>query len=142
MRLQHWVLVAIALAAPITMGQEAPKYDVLKKMYDDAVGSLKAAQDAKNGLAMKNEELAKQVADLQKQLEAVTRERDELSRQAATYAEKTFNLRAYYAAWQEFLRKYPALAAKWKVFLDGELLKAPNDAPALAEPAWPFRIEG
>jgi predicted nuclease with TOPRIM domain len=142
MRLQHWVMLAVALAAPVTFGQEAPKYDVLKKMYDDAVGSLKSAQDAKNGLAMKNEELTKQVAELQKQLEAVSKERDELSRQAATYAERTFNLRSFYAAWQEFLKKYPALAAKWKVFLEAELLKANNDAPALPEPGWPFRIEG
>src|SRR5215217_7625418 len=140
MSLKHWVIVAVALAAPITMGQEAPKYDVLKKMYDDAVGSLKSAQDAKNQLATKSEELAKQVAELQKQLDAVSKERDELQRQAATYAERTFNLRSYYAAWQEFLKKYPALAARWKVFLDAELLKANNEPPTLPEPGWPFRI--
>jgi peptidoglycan hydrolase CwlO-like protein len=143
MRLTKWIaVVSLALLTPMAAAQEAPKYDVLKKMYDDAVGSLKAAQDAKNQLATKNEELGKQVAELQKQLDAVAKERDELQRQAATYAEKTFNLRSYYAAWQEFLKKYPALQAKWRVFLDAELLKGDNEPPALAEPGWPFRVEG
>ena len=130
---------AIALAAK---AQEAPKYEVLKKMYDDAVASLKEAQNKKSELATKNEELTKQVAELQKQLEATSKERDDLQRQAATYAEKTFNLRSYYATWQEFLKKYPSLAAKWRVFLDAELLKAGNEAPSLVEPEWPFRVEG
>jgi predicted nuclease with TOPRIM domain len=111
-------------------------------MYDDALGSLKDAQNKKNELATKNEELSKQVADLQKQLDAVGKERDELQRQAATYAEKTYTLRSYYAAWQEFLKRYPTLAAKWRVFLDTELLKTGNDVPALAEPEWPFHVEG
>jgi predicted nuclease with TOPRIM domain len=115
---------------------------VLKKMYDDAVGSLKEAQNKKNELATKNEELAKQVAELQKQLDSTIKERDELQRQATTYAEKTFNLRSFYATWQEFLKRYPALQAKWKIFLDAELLKAGNDAPSLLEPDWPFRVEG
>jgi peptidoglycan hydrolase CwlO-like protein len=147
---RSWVAaLVLACGAWSAWGQEAPKYDVLKKMYDDAVGSLKAAQEAKNQLATKNEELGKQigdlqkqVAELQKQLEAVTKDRDELQRAATTYAEKTYNLRAYYAAWQDFLKKYPTLHAKWKVFLDGELLKGGNQAPALVEPEWPFRVEG
>src|SRR5947208_2843254 len=86
MSYRSWVAaLLLVLGAWAALGQEAPKYDVLKKMYDDAVGSLKAAQDAKNQLATKNEELGKQVGDLQKQvaelqkrLEAVTKDRDEL----------------------------------------------------------------
>jgi Skp family chaperone for outer membrane proteins len=124
------------------LGQEAPKYDELKKMYDSSVASLKVAREATNVLAGKNEELTKQVAELQKQLEAVTKDRDELQRQATTYAEKTYNLRSFYAAWQEFLKKYPTLNAKWKLFLDTELLKSGSEAPTLAEPEWPFRVEG
>jgi predicted nuclease with TOPRIM domain len=139
-----WCAVAVVFGLTgLAFGQEPPKYDVLKKMYDDAVASLKGAQESKNQLATKNEELVKQVGELQKQLDAVTRERDELQRQAATYAEQTYNLRSYYAAWQDFMKRYPALQAKWKVFLDLELLKAGSeDAPALVEPGWPFRVEG
>lgn len=138
------VLLALAITwiTSTARAQEQPKYEVLKKMYDDAIGSLKEAQNKKNELATKNEELAKQVAELQKQLDATTKERDELQRQAATYAEKTFNLRSFYATWHEFMKRYPALQAKWKVFLDAELLKSNNDAPSLAEPEWPFRVEG
>jgi predicted nuclease with TOPRIM domain len=144
MRFPHLILIASAalFAAPAARAQEAPKYDVLKKMYDDAVGSLKASQDAKNQLAQKNEELAKQVAELQKQLEAANKERDELQRQASGFAERTFNLRAHYAAWQEFMKRYPSLAARWKAFMETELLKPDAQAPALVEPGWPFHIEG
>jgi predicted nuclease with TOPRIM domain len=145
--MRFWIqCVVLSLVVPLlastASAQEAPKYEVLKKMYDDAIGSLKDAQNKKNELATKNEELAKQVADLQKQLDATTRERDELQRQATTYAEKTFNLRSYYASWQEFLKKYPTLQAKWKIFLDAELLKSGNETPSLIEPDWPFRVEG
>ena len=142
-----WCAV-VGLAAALFAGggaaaaQEAPKYDELNKMYKDSLKSLKDQQDAKAKLAAEKEELVKQVAELQKQLEVVTKDRDELARQAATYAEKTYNLRSSYAAWQEFLKRYPSLHAKWKVFLDAELLKMGNDAPALVEPEWPFRVEG
>ena len=135
-------MAAAILWAGAAMAQEAPKYDELMNMYKGSLKSLKEQQDSKAKLASEKEELAKQVAELQKQLEGVTRDRDELSRQATTYAEKTFNLRSHYAAWQEFLKRYPSLHAKWKVFLDAELLKSGNDAPSLIEPEWPFRVEG
>jgi predicted nuclease with TOPRIM domain len=142
---QFWTWLVVGMVVFLTgsaKAQEPPKYDVLKKMYDDAVVALKGAQQSKNELATKNEEQSKQITELQKQLDTVTRERDELQRQAATYAEKTYNLRSSYAAWQEFMKRYPSLQAKWKVFLDMELLKTGNEAPALVEPGWPFRVEG
>ena len=144
MRLAKWVVVVGCLGglASGAAGQEAPKYDELKKMYDDALVKMKNSQDSKNALAAEKDALAKQLEELKKQLDAVTKERDELQRQATTYAEKTFNLRSYHAAWQDFLKRYPPLQAKWRVFLESELLKADNAAPTLVEPEWPFRIEG
>jgi chromosome segregation ATPase len=134
-----WTTGGIARAG----AQEQPKYEVLKKMYDDAIGSLKSAQETKSQLAAKNEELTKQVGELQKQLEAVSKERDELARQTAAHAEKTFALRANLAAWQEFLKRYPTLNARWRAFLETELLKAgPESTPSLVDPAWPFKAEG
>ena len=135
-------ILAAALIAGGARAQEAPKYDELKTMYQASLKSLKEQQDSKAKLAAEKEELAKQVADLQKQLDAVGKERDELARQATTYAEKTYTLRSSYAAWQEFLKRYPSLHAKWKIFLEAELLKSGNDAPALVEPDWPFHLEG
>jgi uncharacterized protein YlxW (UPF0749 family) len=132
----------LGLVASVARAQAPAKYEDLKNAYDSAVGSLKAAQEAKNQLAQKNEELTKQVAELQKQLDAANKDRDELQRQANTYAERTFNLRSHYAAWQDFVKKYPSLAARWKVFLDAELLKGGDPMPALIDPVWPFRIEG
>jgi predicted nuclease with TOPRIM domain len=147
MRLAKWVVAlgcwaAVWSVSPVVIAQEPPKYDDLKKMYDDALAKMKSSQDAKNALAAEKDALAKQLEDVRKQLDAVTKERDELQRESTTYAEKTFNLRSYHAAWQEFLRKYPPLQAKWKVFLDAELLRAGNELPTLVEPEWPFRIDG
>ena len=142
------VVMIVVGAALVTGGsgaaraQEPPKYDDLKRMYDAAVASLKAAQDSRNELAKRNEELGKQVEALQKQLADVGRERDELARQAAGHAEKTYELRSNLAAWQEFMKRYPTLHARWKVFLEAELLRPANEPPLLAEPAWPFRLEG
>jgi predicted nuclease with TOPRIM domain len=139
-----WIGVAAcaAIVASFALAQEAPKYEDLKKQYDAAKASLEAAQDAKNALGKEKDELTKQVAALQKQLNEVTRERDDLARQAASQAERTYQLRANLAAWQEFMKKYPALHAKWKVFLETELLKPANEPPALPEPTWPFRVAG
>jgi septal ring factor EnvC (AmiA/AmiB activator) len=132
----------VALCAGRLQAQEAPKYDELKSMYEQSLKSLKEQQDSKSKLAADKEELAKQVASLQKQLDAVTKDRDELARQVSTFAEKTYNLRSYHATWQAFLKRYPALDAKWKVFLESDLLKDGNEAPELIAPEWPFRIEG
>jgi len=147
MRLAKWVVAlgcwaGVASFSSVAVAQEPPKYDDLKKMYDDALAKMKNSQDAKNALAAEKDAVAKQLEEVRKQLDAVTKERDELQREATTYAEKTYNLRTYHAAWQEFLKRYPSLQAKWKVFLDAELLNAGNELPAVAEPEWPFRIEG
>lgn len=142
MSFKSWSVLLAGLWTVSLAAQEPPKYEELKKMYDSAVGSLKASQEAKNQLATKNEELAKQVAELQKQLDAASKERDELQRQAAQYAERTYNLRAQAATWQEFLRRYPTLAAKWKVFLEAEILRAGHESPTLIDPSWPFKVEG
>jgi peptidoglycan hydrolase CwlO-like protein len=127
--------VLIGLACSIARAQEPPKYEVLKKMYDDAIASLKQAQDAKNQLATQNEQLTKQ-------LEAMTKERDELARRVNEFSERTYTIRAQQAAWNEFLKRYPALQARWKAFLETELLRPGNEAPTLIDPAWPFRVEG
>jgi peptidoglycan hydrolase CwlO-like protein len=127
--------VLIGLLTSFARAQEPPKYEVLKKMYDDAIASLKQAQDAKNQLATQNEQLAKQ-------LEAITKERDELARRVSEFSERTYTIRAQQAAWSEFLKRYPTLQARWKAFLETELLRPANEAPALIDPAWPFRVEG
>ena len=71
MRARTWALMALLLSATVAVAQDAPKPEQLKKMYDDALAQLKAAQDRKNELAMQNEQLTAKSAELQKQLEAL-----------------------------------------------------------------------
>jgi len=143
-RATAWILlVAASLATATAAGaQEQPKPDQLKQMYDDALGQLKAAQERKNQLAAENEQLKAKVAELQKQLDAATQKAAALEKDADGYAEKTFYLRSHYAAWEEFLRRYPALRARWKIFLMNDQLTVPIDIPPFVDPEWPLSAQG
>ncbi|CAN5610836.1 hypothetical protein BH10PLA1_BH10PLA1_21920 [soil metagenome] len=126
----RWVLM-VALAAAI-FGQPALaddiKPDQLKKMYDEAASQLNSAQDRINNLAMKNEQLTAQVAELQKQMAAA-------SAKEATFADKTYQWRATFAAWELFLSKYPVLAGRWQAFMQGDVLD-PANLPDAVESDW------
>ena len=124
------VLGAVAWIAPVAKAQDQPSPDQLQKMYDDALAQLKTAQDRKNELAVENEKLTARIAELTKNLE-------ESRKQAAGYAEQTFYLRSHYAAWQNFVRKYPALRQRWIVFLEAGLLDTPHDVSDIVDPDWP-----
>jgi hypothetical protein len=110
----------------------------LKKLYEDALAQLKAAQDRKNELAKQNEQLTAKAADLQKQLDAAKSEMQELRRRDAENAEKNFNLRSHHAAWQAFVERYPELKARWTRFLERDILAAGNEMPQLMDADWPM----
>jgi chromosome segregation ATPase len=131
------VSVALLLMANFALGQDEPRPEQLRKMYDDALAQLKQAQDRKNELAAENDRLNAKVTELQKQLEAAKARVDEVNRAAAGYAEKTFFLRSQYAAWREFIRRYPKIEAEWRVFLEGDAL-GPQRLPDVMDPAWPL----
>jgi len=137
----RWLCAAITLMltlAPVARAQDAVQPDQLRKMIDDAMDQLKAAQERKNQLAAENDQLKARAAELQKQLDAAQSQLQELQRQAAGYAEKTFYFRSYYVAWQEFLRRYPTLAARWKIFLENDHLTSPRELPDFSDPDWPM----
>lgn len=134
MRTLVWVAAALVLSAGLAFAQEAASPEQLKKLYGDALAQLKAAQDRKNELAQQNEQLAAKVVDLQKQLDQVRGEALELKRRDAEGAEKSFFLRSHYAAWQGFLDRYPELKARWKVFLQADLLNGQNELPQWTDP--------
>src|SRR3954463_12818600 len=142
MRALAWAVTVLALAAGATLAfaQDANSPEQLKKLYGDALTQLKAAQDRKNELATQNEQLTAKVAELQKQLDAARGEMLELKRQDAENAEKTFYLRSHHAAWQSFVDRYPELKARWKQFLDKDILAAGNELPNLADPEWPLTV--
>jgi predicted nuclease with TOPRIM domain len=137
MRALVWAVAALTLSAGLAFAQEAANPEQLKKLYDDALAQLKAAQDRKNELAQQNEQLTAKVTDLQKQLDALRGEMLELKRRDAENAEKSFYYRSHHAAWQSFVENYPELKARWKQFLESDLLSGHAELPALADPRFP-----
>jgi len=129
-----FAMAAVFALAPVALGEDAPKPEQLKVMYDDAMQQLKAAQERKTQLATENEQLKAKVAELQKQLEASDAKSEALRRDSAKYADEANHLRAHYLAWQQFLHIYPSLRTRWEIFIEGELLPAPNEVPTWTEP--------
>jgi predicted nuclease with TOPRIM domain len=143
MRTLAWAVTAVALTVgfagtTLVRAQDANNPEQLKKLYADALTQLKEAQDRKNELATQNEQLTAKAAELQKQLDQARGEMLELKRQDAENAEKSFYLRSHHAAWQTFIERYPELKARWKLFLEKDLLATGNDLPELLDPMWPL----
>lgn len=118
--MRRYILAAavVLFALPAcAFADDEVKPEQLKKMYDDALGQLKAAQDRKAELAKENEALTTKVQELQKQLAAAQDQVQSLKHEVADNADRTYYLRAYHAAWQHFLNRYPELMARWKVYL-------------------------
>ena len=111
-----WILaIAVAFAASSVRAADDVKPEQLKKDYDQAVSQLQAAQDRINKLAMDNEKLAAKVAEMQKQL-------DTAKANETAFAEKTYQYRATFAAWEQFLKRYPNLNGRWQAFLQNDLM--------------------
>jgi septal ring factor EnvC (AmiA/AmiB activator) len=122
-------IIALLLAIPASsFAEDEVKPEQLKKMYDDALGQLKAAQDRKAELAKENESLTAKVQELQKQLAAAQDQVQSLKTEVADNADRTYYLRAYRAAWQQFLARSPELLARWKNYLGHSALAMPADS--------------
>lgn len=131
---------ALGAAAPagVCLGQEKPNPEQMKKMYDEAVGQLKAAQERKNQLAAENEKLAQQLEAARKELAAAAARLEEIKQTDADLAERTFFLRAHYAAWQRFVRLSPEVLASWRTFTETNYFDRPLGGNALAAQGWPL----
>jgi septal ring factor EnvC (AmiA/AmiB activator) len=115
-----WIIaLVVAVLVSSARAQDEVKPDQLKKMYDNAVVQLKDAQDRKNELAMENEKLKTKLADLEKQLDAAHADQ-------ATFAERTYQLRAAHAAWEVFVSRYPKLLGQWQAYLQANILDNPS----------------
>jgi septal ring factor EnvC (AmiA/AmiB activator) len=137
------ILLSVTMASPpAARAQEEPKPEQLKKMYDDTLGQLKDAQNRKNELATENERLNAKLAELKKQLDDANAKVQTLEEQVGGFAEQTFRLRSHYAAWQSFLRSYPDLISRWRLFLGNDSFSIPKDVPSLMDPQWPLSAEG
>src|SRR3954468_8579658 len=138
MRARTWAFLALLLSATVAVAQDAPKPEQLKKMYDDALAQLKAAQDRKTELAQENEQLKAQLAEVSKERDRLKGEMVELRRQDAELAERTFFLRSQYTAWQQFLSGHLEFKARWELFLDTSLVNPRASVPEILDPQWPM----
>jgi hypothetical protein len=75
--------------------------------------------------------LTAKVADLQKQLAASQDQLQSLKHEVADNADRTYYLRAYHAAWQKFLTRYPEVMARWKLYLGHSELTMSFDFPEI-----------
>jgi len=128
------VVVAIVVSGLMlptsARAQEQKNPDELKKLYEEAVSQLKAAQDRKNELAAENEKLQARIVELETRLA-------ERNAEAADYAERTWFLRAHLAAWQRFLDRYPDWRARWEAFLAADVFDPLADWPIHNAPPGP-----
>ena len=132
------VAVLLALVPPAgARADDKQDPEQLKKAYDDALVQLKAAQERKNQLAADNEKLAGQLSELQKQVDRMKGEMEQFKRTEADQANQTFFLRSHYAAWQNFISRYPDLQGRWKAFFQNPLLTTPRALPGSIELEWP-----
>lgn len=99
---------------------------VLRKSLDEALAQLKSAQDRKNELATENERLTARLAELERQL-------SDANREVSENAARTWALRSQVAAWEQFLKRYPSLLNRWKVFLESDPLSQPSTMPTWSE---------
>jgi predicted nuclease with TOPRIM domain len=123
-----YIVFALLVSCSLGFAQDTNNPDELKKSLADALNQLKAAQDRKNELATENEKLKAKIAEQQKEV-------DESRRIAAECSQKTWFLRSHYAAWENFLKRYPKLKAQWDVFLESNPLSQPSTMPTFVEPS-------
>jgi len=138
MRTCVWLIAAVFLLAGTALAEDKPNLDQLKKAYDDSLAQLKEAQNSKNDLAKENEKLTKQLEDAKKQLASAQGQIESLKREVSDNDQKTFYLRSYQAAWQNFLRAHPDLLVRWKLFLGDDVLAVPQEQMPLIDPNWPL----
>jgi len=136
------LLATVLLMAVAARADEALKPEQLKKAYDDTLVQLKAAQNRKAELAKENEALAAKVEELSKQLAASQTQLDAMRRQVADNDDRTFYLRSYHAAWQRFIRRYPEVMTRWKIYLGNSALSVPQESTELPDLDWPWPIAG
>ena len=125
-------LLLVAICSPVFGdGDGDVNGDQLKRMYDNAVAQLRAAQDRRNELAKENESLTAQIRDLKKQAQDA---KDE----AQSKVEGTFKMRREYGAFQEFLERYPGLDMRWRMFLSSDTRSGSKCILDQLNSDWPF----
>ncbi len=143
MRVSVYALAAVLLSTAVVFAQDEIKPEQLKTMYDNALVQLKLAQERKNELATQNAKLTADIEALKKQAEADRNELLELRRHVAEDADRSFFLRAHRAAWENFIKGYPQLMARWKAYLEAAPLGGSrSDLSETVDSNWPLSAKG
>jgi hypothetical protein len=142
MRSTLWWAAVLLIGAGSALGQEDPRPEQLRTLYEDALVQLRLSQDRKNELASENEELQKQIAKLETELTELSHQLLDARRELDGQAEKTFFLRSHYAAWHVFMQRHPGLLARWRMFLEADPLAVPNEPVEFYDPHWPLSMQG
>ncbi len=136
-----WIVVLV-LVSGVARGADTVKPEDLKKLYDDTLVQLKAAQDRKSQLAAENEKLTAHITDLEKQLAAQNSQIEDLRRQVTLFADRTYFLRSHYAAWLQFIEANAPIRLQWDLFLEQIGVIGPGAEPAFFDPNWPLSAKG
>jgi hypothetical protein len=134
--------LAVLMLASVALAEDDVKPQDLKKLYNETLVQLRAAQDRKAELASQNERMAMRAAELEKEIRFQTAQIDDLKRQTAGWAEKTYFLRTNYAAWRQFLEMNPAVRAQWTNYLERITPLSPVMEAPFFDLHWPLSDAG
>lgn len=116
MRPVRTIVAAIAIGwGAVSLAQDGSNVEQLKRMYDDAIAQLKAAQERRNELARENENLRARVQELQQVAKTHQAKVQQL-------ADKTFQARSEQATLEAFLEANPDVRARWQRFVARNML--------------------
>ena len=141
------LIVAVALlptlSLPTPRAAAAEEDGQLRQTYDDTLAQLRDAQQRKTQLAAENEQLKAKVTELEKQIAQAQSHTADLRRQNDQLSQAESYLQSHYAAWQQFLHRYPQLQMRWKTFLQSDLHSPParGEPPVLVDPEWPLSAQ-
>jgi hypothetical protein len=137
----RWMILCLAVLTSATAARgDNVKPDDVERMFHDTLIQLKDAQNRKAELATQNEKLTARVADLEKQLSAQGLQLDDARRQASALADRTLFLRSHYAAWEQFIAAYPAVRAKWELFMRTVAWASAPQPGIFMDPEWPISM--
>jgi hypothetical protein len=131
--------LALTLLTGVALGDDDVKPQDLKKLYNDALNQLKAAQDRKSELATQNQRMAMRAAELEKEIRFQTAQIEDLKRQAAGWAEKTYFLRTHYAAWAQFLSVNDSIKSQWDRYIQQLSPLTPVIEAPFFDMQWPLQ---
>ena len=82
--------------------------------------------------------LKQQLADAEKRLVTLTTRNDQLERESADYAQRTYLWRTTYQTWQSFLGLRPEIRRNWDRFLQTDWAIGEMAPTVLNNPNWPL----